>query len=228
MEIYQSNKTTDIKSFATNLIALLFIIVGYQFNFPLNKLIFDAGLFAFSGAITNWLAIHMLFEKVPFLYGSGIIPNKFEEFKKGIKTLILKQFFNSNYLNKLVKENSLLTDKIDFENIYQQLLNAIVESPLGGMLNMFGGKEALEPMKGPIIEKLKNIVSDIGSNADLSSNLEENIEFIVDRRLEELTPEMVKTIIQEMIRQHLGWLVVWGGVFGGLIGIAGNLLKLQS
>ena len=51
------------------------------------------GLFAFSGAITNTLAIHMLFEKVPFLYGSGIIESKFEEFKLSIKNLLMEQFF---------------------------------------------------------------------------------------------------------------------------------------
>ena len=40
--------------------------------------------FALSGGITNWIAIHMLFEKIPF-YGSGVIPKRFEEFKTGIK-----------------------------------------------------------------------------------------------------------------------------------------------
>jgi len=39
------------------------------------------GVFAFSGAITNSLAIHMLFEKVPFLYGSGVIEVNFHSLK---------------------------------------------------------------------------------------------------------------------------------------------------
>ena len=43
-----------------------------------------AGLFALSGGLTNWLAIHMLFERIPFLYGSGVIPERFEDFKQGI------------------------------------------------------------------------------------------------------------------------------------------------
>ena len=42
----------------------------------------------------------MLFEKVPFLYGSGIIPNKFEEFKKAIHDMMLEQFFNEENLEK--------------------------------------------------------------------------------------------------------------------------------
>ena len=58
-----------------------------------------AGLFALSGGLTNWLAIHMLFEKVPLLYGSGVIPNRFEDFKNGIKNLIMNEFFSSIILN---------------------------------------------------------------------------------------------------------------------------------
>lgn len=71
------------KSLLTNLLALALLAGGYQTN---NQIAFYAGLFAFSGAITNWLAIHMLFEKVPGLYGSGVIPARFEEFKPPLKT----------------------------------------------------------------------------------------------------------------------------------------------
>ena len=71
------------KSFITNFLALIAIIIGYAVA---NNIIFTVGLFALSGAITNWLAIHMLFERVPFLYGSGVIPARFEDFKKAIKS----------------------------------------------------------------------------------------------------------------------------------------------
>ena len=53
------------KSLITNLISLVLLAVGYTTQ---NQFALYAGLFAFSGAITNWLAIHMLFEKVPGLY----------------------------------------------------------------------------------------------------------------------------------------------------------------
>ena len=65
------------KSMITNLIALVTVLAGYLGEQPI---VFTMGLFALSGAITNWLAVHMLFEKVPLLYGSGVIPARFEEF----------------------------------------------------------------------------------------------------------------------------------------------------
>ena len=49
------------KSFLTNLIAVLIIATGYLC--PLEPdLMKSIGFFALSGAVTNWLEIHMLFE----------------------------------------------------------------------------------------------------------------------------------------------------------------------
>ena len=81
------------KSVITNAIAIFVTLVGYII-IDATSILLMMGLFALSGGITNWLAIHMLFEKVPFLYGSGVILNNFEEFKKGIKTLVMDEFFN--------------------------------------------------------------------------------------------------------------------------------------
>ena len=223
------------KSLLTNIIALLIIIAGY-FSPIHSELIFMIGMFALSGGITNWLAVHMLFEKVPFLYGSGVIPSRFEEFKTAIKSLIIEQFFTREHIEKLFKENTNkaagnITDMVDFDRVFVGLTDTIESSELGGMLKMIGGKEALEPLREPITLKLKDIISDIASeNAndmgddDFTNNLITKVEHIIDKRLEELTPENVKKIVQDMIKQHLGWLVVWGGVFGGKIGLVVSIL----
>lgn len=79
------------KSLITNVIAGIFVITGFLFN---QAIVLSIGLFALSGAVTNLLAVHMLFEKVPFLYGSGVIQLKFAGFKVAIKNLILTEFFS--------------------------------------------------------------------------------------------------------------------------------------
>ena len=91
---------------------------------------------------------------------------------------------------------------------------------------MVGGRKALDPLKEPVIQKLKGIIEDIineNSGDDLSSKSSEDliikIENVLDARLADLTPKDIKRIIQQMIREHLGWLVVWGGFFGGLLGL---------
>ena len=229
------------KSFVTNLLAVILIIIGY-FSPVAKEQFLSIGFFAFSGAITNWLAVYMLFEKIPFLYGSGIIPNRFQEFKKGIKSLIINQFFNKKNIDKFFKqEEEIMVDKfkfdkvvevLDYNKLFNGLIDTVMESPLGGMLGMFGGKEALTPLKDPFIEKMKDSILNMTKekefldaldkmimSTDKKDNIQDRLEEVIDKRLEELTPQMVKDIIQEMMRIHLGWLVVWGGVFGGIIGL---------
>lgn len=228
------------KSTITNLIALLIILTGYVC--PLYPEITKAiGFFAFSGAITNWLAIHMLFEKVPLLYGSGIIPARFEEFKVSIKTLMMEQFFTVENIEQFIEKQeqegskvlniSPFLDAVDYEKIYQGLVSSIMSSSFGGMLMMMGGEEALLPLKPSFIEKMQHTLQDMvdsdrfkhalqqGLNAHkIGENLTNKIEVVIDNRLNELTPQMVKEIVQAIIKTHLGWLVVWGGVFGGMLG----------
>jgi len=225
------------KSVITNVLALILTIVGYFFEYHLA---FTIGLFALSGAFTNWLAVHMLFEKVPLLYGSGVIPARFEDFKAAIRDLMMEQFFTKENIDRFLSntsENSSTLDlapvieKIDLSPAFDDLVNVIENSSFGGMLAMVGGSEALLPLKEPFIEKMKESVTTITKgeqfNAILRDQMEqpnvvegmrEKVSDIIEKRLDELTPQLVKEIIQEMIHKHLGWLVVWGGIFGGLIG----------
>jgi uncharacterized membrane protein YheB (UPF0754 family) len=210
--------------------------------------LFIMAMFALSGALTNWIAVHMLFEKVPGLYGSGIIQIKFAEFKAGIKSLMMEQFFTQDNLDKFLTEQDGQAHHFDLKPIiedtdmtpaYDSLVATIQQSSFGGMLNMFGGVEALEPLKQPFIDKLKSSVIEITESDEFAEKLKANVgseqnvssmlnkvDNIVTQRLEELTPQMVKDIIQEMIKSHLGWLVVWGGLFGGLIGLVAYLTGL--
>ncbi|MDB9872483.1 DUF445 domain-containing protein [Alphaproteobacteria bacterium] len=218
------------KSLITNLVAISIIMIGFVFK-DQHSFILMTGIFAFSGSITNWIAIHMLFEKVPFLYGSGVILDRFEDIKIGIRNLIIEELFSTEQINKFLLESKdnlseNLIHKIDFDRIFQGLVEAIEGSQLGGMLAMVGGRKALEPLKEPIIKKLKIIIEDIvieNSNKDKNQNstskLINKIENVLDARLAELTPKDIKQIIQKMIRDHLGWLIVWGGFFGGLLGL---------
>lgn len=232
------------KADITNLITVLIMAYGYSNG---NELIFMVGLFALSGAVTNSLAIYMLFEKIPFLYGSGVIENKFSAFKLSIHNLIMNQFFTKENLEKFFQnevqnsKNSIdfekILNQVDFTPAFYSLKESVVESPFGGMLAMFGGTSALEPLKEPFINKLQssiisisnsqafqNIVNDTLKSQDFNENVYEKISKIVNARLEELTPKMVKEIVQDMIKEHLGWLVLWGAVFGGLFGLIGMLI----
>ena len=148
----------------------------------------------------------------------------------------MDEFFNEEnilYFLRQTQESSKasINSKIDYEVIFENLAEAIVNSQLGNMLAMFGGKKALEPLKQPVIEKLSEITQQIidAPDGNLStSSLNEfkiQIETILSNRLQDLTPEQVKEIIQDIIRSHLGWLVVWGGILGGFIGFVFSMIQ---
>ncbi|MDC7241102.1 MAG: hypothetical protein PQJ50_12160, partial [Spirochaetales bacterium] len=145
------------------------VIIGLSYVIPVfAPQLRSMGFFALSGAVTNWLAVHMLFEKVPGLYGSGVIPLHFKDFKNGIKNLIMDQFFTAENVSRLMEgETGVLTDKVDFsaaaeavnyDRIFDGLTETILSSSLGGMLGMFGGASVLENFRSPFKEKTREII----------------------------------------------------------------------
>ena len=235
------------KSFITNLVAAIILAAGLLLGESQYAAILAmVGLFALSGALTNWLAVFMLFEKIPFLYGSGVVPAHFEEFKAGIRSLMMDQFFTLKNVDRFLNAGSLspshinlvpVINKVDLNPTFDGLVTVIMASSFGGMLGMFGGKDALLPLREPFIDHMKKSIIDLTEDEKFIALLKEEIEQpdaiqgiltkieqIIEQRLDELTPLLVKQIIQAMIKKHLGWLVVWGGVFGGLIGLVSAVI----
>ncbi len=177
------------------------------------------------------------------MYGSGVIQLQFEAFKASIKALMMDQFFTKEQLDAFFEKeekNLNLTPIIadmDVTPAFDALTKTVMESSFGGMLGMFGGASALEGLRAPFSEKLKNSIIEIAQSDVFQQKIAENlqkssltddmlitIEQMIDARLNELTPRMVKEIVQNFIKEHLGWLVVWGGFFGGLIGLLSTLI----
>jgi len=231
------------KSFITNLIALLVAGIGFILPDPYHTPVLYMGLFALSGALTNAIAVHMLFEKIPFLYGSGVISENFEAFKVSIKNLMMNEFFTPENMKRFLEQEEKTLDlepvieKTDFSPAFNALAKTIMESSFGGMLGMFGGEKALEALRAPFETKMKSAVKEIAQSEDFQNNLNETlsgsglsgdinlkIESAINARMNELDATMVKEMVQRIIAEHLGWLVIWGGVFGGVIGLISALL----
>lgn len=225
------------KSILTNLIAFCIVLLSFVVPEFLTKHFFDMGFYALSGAITNWLAVYMLFEKVPFLYGSGIIELNFEVFKKSIKDMVMEQFFSSKNMQNFLETEEMRIDlsgvieNVDMNKAFDALKSTIMESKFGGMIGMFGGEGVIESFREQFLDKLRvSLISIVKSSSfheeikkhlssiTIQEDLTSFIGTMVTNRLNELTPKMVKDLIKMLINEHLGWLVVWGGVFGGAIG----------
>lgn len=237
----------SISNFTTFVIMLIGIIMVVEADKNDDETLKDAGdwvlafgLFGFAGGITNWLAVKMLFDRVPGLAGSGVIPRRFKEIRQVVKDTIMQTFFDQAYLEKYagqkLKEISAslnLDDKVkeilespEVDALIDKNLEELSSRPEGMWMSMMNLTPAsLKPMIRPFVLGMgghigPTIINVIGSSDVMSvDHLRLEIDRLMTQKLQELTPERVKKLMEDVIRQHLGWLIVWGNVFGGGIGI---------
>ncbi|KUJ72052.1 DUF445 family protein [Thiomicrospira sp. WB1] len=226
--------------------AITLLLAGLIFDWPMA---FWAGGFALSGALTNALAIHMLFEKVPGMAGSGVIAARFDDVTAALHRLMMTQFFTQDNIERFLFSEtetqridlSPLIEQADLTPAYDRLSEVILASKFGGALSLFGGEKALQSLKTPFLTNLKSALQEVTQSdefqdvlhaqmnsqmdrPDVLDRLQQDVSRIIEARLAELTPESVKVIVQTLIKDHLSWLVIWGGVLGGLIGLASAFL----
>ena len=205
--------------------------------------ILAAGLFGFAGGITNWLAVKMLFDRVPLLWGSGVIPNRFREIRAAIKDLIMAHFFDEEYLRRFFSEQGGLWAGPDLASRFAEFaeseegreaidreIDKLKEGPFGMMVRMAGN----DILRTIIIQFTTGLLAGveprlrkmIGSGIDIPA-LRAKVDELLRTKLEELSPETVKRMMEEVIREHLGWLIVWGNLFGGAIGLLSRAAALK-
>lgn len=217
-------------------------LAGEAARLPLASWALAAGLFGFAGGITNWLAVKMLFDRVPFLYGSGVIPGRFRQIRQTIKDLIMAHFFDEDHLRRFFKEHlELFTVRRDLEAELRVLLaseevdraiarrlEGMKAAPLGIVVRLAG----VDFLKSLVKQFIDGLAAELGPKLAAQftqppldvHGLRAQVDQLLTAKLAELTPERVKQMMEEVIRQHLGWLVVWGNVFGGLIGVVSRAL----
>jgi uncharacterized membrane protein YheB (UPF0754 family) len=221
-------------------------------NNTFSRYVLAFGLFGFAGGITNWLAVKMLFDKIPFLLGSGVIPRQFKEIRRAIKDAVLQMFFDKTFLESYLGPRSrellksmdlpnILKETMtspDFDQMFVEKLTDIANRPEGMMLQtmatMFGGVELMAPTLKPMLvsfgqEMISALVDKFDPSKMISvDKIRDELDILMEEKLKQLTPERVKEIMEGVIRNHLGWLVIWGNVFGGFIGIISLLAGYEG
>ena len=213
------------------------------------------GLFGFSGGITNALAVKMLFDKIPLLYGSGIIPERFIEIRTAIKSMLMRAFFAPTFVEKTISEKlPLVLDSLDiqrrmesfaksevFDNMMEKAVEDLLSSPNAGMMLKMAGKDNILSMGKPMaINMLTNLAPRMqqfmlakggegaaGKGVIDVGVLLKHLDEAMEARLLHLTPKIIKRMMERVIRKHLAWLVVWGNIFGGLIGLLAAIITSQ-
>lgn len=217
-------------------------IVGSMEGITGNEWVLAAGLFGFAGGVTNWLAVKMLFDKVPLLYGSGVIPMRFREIRQTVKDAIMRYFFDEEYLERFLGERAgemaigdelgtkvaEVLESAEIDAIIDAKLEEMAASPQGMMIKMVGIQTVKPLVKQFVIgvgtEIAPLLVGEVARPELEVGALRAQVDRLLETKLEELTPERVKEMMEEVIREHLGWLIVWGNIFGGTIGLVSKAM----
>ncbi|NMV21716.1 DUF445 domain-containing protein, partial [Vibrio parahaemolyticus] len=64
-------------------------------------------------------------------------------------------------------------EKVDLNPAFDSLVEVIEGSQFGGMLAMFGGSEALQPMRQPFVEKMQESIIELSKSDNIKEALKE-------------------------------------------------------
>jgi len=239
----------NVSLWLTAFVTFIGCIVVFDGNSPTaGQYILSVGLFGFAGGITNWLAVTMLFQRVPGLYGSGVIPVRYVQIRETVKDVIMATFFDPAFLEMYLGTK---LEQMGGDLDTDQVVSDMVESDefdrrLDEKLADIGKSEAFAPVlamgmdAGQLKPMVKPFVADLGQDLApyLKSQLTDpkrvveieevrnQIDTYMSVRMETLTERKVTRLLEFVIRGHLGWLIVWGNVFGSIIGLISEVLQL--
>jgi hypothetical protein len=139
---------------AANILSFVIMIIGIILQSINGKTaaadyILGFGLFGFAGGLTNWLAVKMLFDRIPGLIGSGVIPRQFKEIRAAVKDAVLEMFFDETFLKEYLGSRAkqmiasmnfpkLFKDTVsspDFDELFLSKLTELSQKPEGLLLN---------------------------------------------------------------------------------------------
>ena len=131
-------------------------VLGASFALPEGMprtLAFTTGMYALCGGLTNWLAVKMLFDRIPGFIGSGVVTARFREIRASVKDVILEHFFSPEHLERFFAANAA---SIDWRGYLKAPRGG--DAPLAGAVRAAWKKltsgDALRPVIDAQIEKL--------------------------------------------------------------------------
>jgi hypothetical protein len=251
--------TKSNRDHIANAITFLCLVVGLVLHSVLDadirkyNYVLAIGVFGIAGGITNWLAVKMLFDKIPGLYGSGVIPMQYKSIRKTVKHEIMHTFFDEAYLKGYIRQKSpelmrklnigeRITNVInapDFDTKMAAKLEEISATPQGMLLSMvkpfMGGSLAgLVPMVKPPLVSIASEVAKELTTIQAEGDGEAVVDLIpvdvVRGEIDALMTERLQTLTPEVVKGILEDVIRdhlgWLVVWGNIFGSMIGIIKL--
>lgn len=138
----------------SNLVSAALVAIGLLLPAGTARdFLLSVGLFALSGGVTNAVAVKMLFDRIPGLIGSGVVPARFQEIREKIRSIILEHFFDEAHLRRFLERHR---GELDWKSWVRQTGDG--RGPIAGLIekhwDALASPERLQSFVDAEVEKL--------------------------------------------------------------------------
>jgi uncharacterized membrane protein YheB (UPF0754 family) len=190
-------------------------------------------LSAFTGWVTTWIAIKMLFHprKPINIFGfklQGIFPKNQQLIAQKLGQVVSKEFLSFAEIEaKVTNPDNLQMLKPEIEKHIDKFLREKL-SDLFPMLSMFIGDKTINQLKAAFLMELENLFPILMKSYMTKLEKDLDLEKIVTEKVASFSSEKLEDILDQITKKEFQFLEVIGGAFGLLIGLVQVLIQVLS
>jgi uncharacterized membrane protein YheB (UPF0754 family) len=188
---------------------------------------------AFTGWVTTWIAIKMLFHprKPISIFGfkvQGIFPKNQQLIAQKLGQVVSKEFLSFAEIEaKVINPDNLEKLKPEIEAHIDIFLREKLVT-LFPMLSMFIGDKTINQLKTAFLTELENLFPILMKNYMKKLESDLDLEKIVTEKVASFSSEKLEDILNQITKKEFQFLEVIGAVFGFIIGLIQVLLTQLS
>jgi len=190
-------------------------------------------LSAFTGWVTTWIAIKMLFHprnpvNILGFKLQGIFPKNQHLIAQKLGQVVSKEFLSFAEIEaKVTNPENLQMLKPEIEKHIDKFLREKLSS-LFPMLSMFIGEKTINQLKEAFLMELENLFPILMKSYMTKLEKDLDLEKIVTEKVANFSSEKLEDILDQITKKEFQFLEVIGGVFGLLIGLVQVLIQVLS
>jgi uncharacterized membrane protein YheB (UPF0754 family) len=190
-------------------------------------------LSTFTGWVTTWIAIKMLFHprnpvNILGFKLQGIFPKNQQLIAQKLGQVVSKEFLSFAEIEaKVTNPDNLQMLKPEIEKHIDKFLREKL-TDLFPMLSMFIGDKTINQLKAAFLMELESLFPILMKSYMTKLEKDLDLEKIVTEKVASFSSEKLEDILNQITKKEFKFLEVIGGVFGFLIGLVQVLIQVLS
>ncbi len=181
-------------------------------------------LSTFTGWITTWIAIKMLFHprsptKIFGITIQGVFPHNQQRIAQKLGQVVSNELLSFKEIeHKITNPENIQKLWPDIENHIEEFLKVKLKD-IFPMLSMFIGDKTIQQVKEAFLTELENLFPILMKNYMSKLEHELDLEKIVTEKVAGFSSDKLENILQQITKKEFQFLELVGAAFGFLIGI---------